>query len=208
MEFSFLDQILAHRGFWSESKGLPQLEKNSIQSFQRAQKFGFGIETDIRDFNGRVVVAHDPVTGGGNLIDVKILRTFELAVALNIKADGLLDILNPSDLPSSYFFFDGSIPEMQRYKSKGFKSATRVSDLETESEISGIFWVDYFGDPSWLDRYLETINPANEYVFVSPELHGDPHYAFWNNVRPILQNNPNVKICTDYPLDLVRLLND
>jgi glycerophosphoryl diester phosphodiesterase len=50
-------RILAHRGYWLEPG-----EKNSLSAFRRAFEGGFGIETDIRDLDGELVVSHDPPT--------------------------------------------------------------------------------------------------------------------------------------------------
>ena len=45
-------KIISHRGFWKESK-----EKNSEAAFKRSFENGFGLETDIRDYNGDLVVS-------------------------------------------------------------------------------------------------------------------------------------------------------
>jgi len=47
--------ILAHRGAWTVPK-----ERNSAEALKRALKSGFGIETDLRDLDGTVVISHDP----------------------------------------------------------------------------------------------------------------------------------------------------
>lgn len=47
--------IIAHRGYW-----LNPSEKNTTLAFSRALQYGFGIETDFRDFDGALVVSHDP----------------------------------------------------------------------------------------------------------------------------------------------------
>jgi hypothetical protein len=36
--------------------------KKTLAAFERALQNGFGIETDFRDHNGKVVISHDPVT--------------------------------------------------------------------------------------------------------------------------------------------------
>jgi glycerophosphoryl diester phosphodiesterase len=208
VEFAFVNQIYAHRGFWAESETFPRLQKNSVEAFDRAQDFRFCIETDIRDYQGRVVISHDPVLAEKNLIDLKVLKNFEQDVALNIKADGLLSLFNFSNFPDNYFFFDGSIPEMQQYKSRNLKIATRVSDIEQISATSNLLWVDYFVNNLWFETFSALMISEKNYIFVSPELHNDPYLNFWNYMKPILVKNPNVKICTDFPLDLVRLLND
>ena len=47
-------KILSHRGYWKKVE-----EKNTIQAFENSFSHGFGLETDIRDLNGKLVVSHD-----------------------------------------------------------------------------------------------------------------------------------------------------
>jgi glycerophosphoryl diester phosphodiesterase len=47
-------QILAHRGYWQNRK-----EQNTKEAFIRAFGMGSGVETDLRDCNGEVVISHD-----------------------------------------------------------------------------------------------------------------------------------------------------
>ena len=47
--------VLAHRGIFNCEK-----EKNSQRALSMALVNGFGIETDIRDLGGRIVISHDP----------------------------------------------------------------------------------------------------------------------------------------------------
>ena len=47
-------QIISHRGFWKNDE-----EKNTLEAFQKSFSNGFGIETDIRDLDGRIVISHD-----------------------------------------------------------------------------------------------------------------------------------------------------
>ena len=85
--------ILAHRGLWE----LP-LEANSLESIDRALKGGFGIETDIRDLDGKLVISHDPPSAG-DAFDLKTLLELyrkskaSSRVALNIKSDGLCPLI-------------------------------------------------------------------------------------------------------------------
>jgi nucleoside-diphosphate-sugar epimerase len=46
--------IISHRGFWLKDE-----EKNTIQAFERSFEFGFGTETDIRDYKGELVISYD-----------------------------------------------------------------------------------------------------------------------------------------------------
>ena len=45
-------KIIAHRGFWIKDS-----EKNTVKAFERALENGFGIETDLRDYNQKIVAS-------------------------------------------------------------------------------------------------------------------------------------------------------
>lgn len=111
--------ILAHRGFWTEPA-----EKNSREALERAFREGFGIETDIRDRNGALVVSHDPPVGDGLMTFDELLELYRRhapqaggragTLALNIKADGLqgplLDALARHSV-DDWFVFDMAVPD-------------------------------------------------------------------------------------------------
>ena len=46
--------ILSHRGYWKINS-----EKNCTPSFDRSFSLGFGTETDVRDYKGKLVISHD-----------------------------------------------------------------------------------------------------------------------------------------------------
>ena len=46
--------ILSHRGYWKLES-----EKNKPIAFDRSFSLGFGTETDIRDYRGKLVISHD-----------------------------------------------------------------------------------------------------------------------------------------------------
>jgi len=80
--------ILAHRGWW-----LTDNEKNSVEAFMRAWKAGYGVETDVRDTGGQLVISHNIPTGGELTFDA-FLKLYHdhgagTMLALNIKSDGL-----------------------------------------------------------------------------------------------------------------------
>ena len=87
------NKILAHRGLWNEDV-LP----NSAQALTNAWEQGFGVETDLRDFQGQIVISHDPAQGNElylgalleklNRIPVKF-KGQDLIFAANVKADGI-----------------------------------------------------------------------------------------------------------------------
>ncbi len=46
-------ELLAHRGYWSN--GIPG---NSPEALKRALECGYGIESDVRDYDGTLVISH------------------------------------------------------------------------------------------------------------------------------------------------------
>ena len=103
-------KILAHRGFW-----MNESEKNSREAIKRAFDYGFGIETDLRDICGKIVISHNCPEGNEVSFEdiLNDLDSRKLMLALNIKADGqseeIIRLLNKFKV-SDYFTFDMSIP--------------------------------------------------------------------------------------------------
>lgn len=113
-------KILSHRGYWKEEK-----EKNTIDAVRKAFDHGFGIESDIRDLDGKLVISHNPADSACPMAE----DVFELmrdngdkyCFAINIKADGLKGMLG--ELLSkyqidNYFTFDMSVPQMLEYRER------------------------------------------------------------------------------------------
>ena len=107
--------IIAHRGYWLDAS-----EKNTELAFIRALENSFGIETDFRDFNGELVISHDVPTIGimkaSQFID--LYRTYPVSapIALNIKSDGLQDLINEFIMRADFksaFVFDMAVPDMR-----------------------------------------------------------------------------------------------
>jgi hypothetical protein len=206
-----LIRILAHRGHWTSPE-----EKNSKAALRRAFEGGFGIETDIRDHAGRVVIAHDKPNGTemslGQFLDLMAAVPQAGAagpLALNVKADGLAGDVAAAlrGLPrSAWFVFDMSVPDMLSYLKAGLPAFTRISDLETEpvalAQCDGI-WVDGFlrdwTDFQQLHRFLDEDKMI---AVVSPELHGRRHGEFWRRFRDGgFGQRSGVMLCTDFPLE-------
>lgn len=200
--------IIAHRGMWTT-----QEEKNSIASFIGAFNSEFGIETDIRDAGGQLVIAHDMAVGNENpLKDVLALterfqsRSIK-SLALNIKADGLAASLHRelqgyTDL--DIFVFDMSIPDMRSYLGLGFKVFVRISEVESDppwlEQCDGV-WLDSFTSDWFSDKLVfEILNSGKRLCVVSPELHGRNHQNLWNKLVPFAQQKA-LMLCTDLPLE-------
>lgn len=193
------ENIFAHRGYW-ESRIL----QNSLESFSNAANHGFSIETDLRSYGGSIIVSHDSLNSGSKLNGELIFKS-RSRFALNIKSDGLIEHLPVnsewySDTKS--FFFDGSIPELYKYKKKGFPIALRLSEFEKELPwFSKIIWLDSFESDWWIGKsLLERLSENHTVIVVSPELHNRENSKVWDYVSNlVVMGNLNVGICTDYP---------
>ena len=196
-------QIIAHRGFWQSPE-----EKNTDIAFKRAIELDFGIETDLRDLNGKLVISHDSPTGGElsfeNFMERFGARTKNLAV--NIKSDGLSKKfeLALADYDShGIVFFDMSGPEHFLYRKAGLRTLNRVSEFEKgfEFEIPDYgTWLDGFESDEWRIRWLEHNQTTPNIYIVSPELHGRDHLEFWESIRG-LEGFHNFLLCTDFPVE-------
>jgi len=199
-------KILSHRGFWRKSA-----EKNKLAAFINSFSSGFGTETDVRDFDQKLVISHDIATGE----EMRFRDFLELAasysgienlpLALNIKADGLAQEVfeELSHFPElDFFVFDMAVPDMRAYFAIGLPVFTRMSEVEQNpvwiDQSIGV-WLDLF-DSEWFDsNYLSRILSSGKRVcLVSPELHGRPHLHFWASIFE-LRHHPQLMICTDFP---------
>lgn len=200
-------EIIAHRGFW-----LDPSEKNSISAFKRALSNGFGIETDIRDYCGDLVVSHDiPNSGSLKFSDfLALAKNYQNQVlALNIKADGLQGKLIETDiLDYKHFFFDMSVPDALAYQRENLNYYTRYSELETLPslyETAGGIWFDQFYSSELnVDLVNKFLMDSKIITLVSPELHSFEYIQYWKQLKLFLNENSRfidkVSLCTDYPL--------
>ncbi|MEL6681407.1 MAG: hypothetical protein AAFQ09_02035, partial [Pseudomonadota bacterium] len=51
--------VISHRGYWKTAE-----EKNTKTAFERSFSLGYGTETDFRDLDRQLVIAHDPPQAG------------------------------------------------------------------------------------------------------------------------------------------------
>ena len=202
-------KLLAHRGYWKKPA-----ERNSEQALHAAFDHGYGVETDLRDYAGRVVISHDVADATAMpleaLLDMQVRIDKNAILALNIKADGLCDLVRAAlikfDL-QSYFCFDMSVPDTLSYIKAGLNVFTRRSEFETGSTLDrqarGL-WLDSFDLPFVPPRLLTDVLASGQAaVLVSPELHGKPHHPAWSEWRDVLRRvappHDRVMLCTDIP---------
>lgn len=199
--------VLSHRGYWQEIQ-----EKNFPIAFERSFSLGFGTETDIRDYQGKLVISHD--IANADCIGLKemfeIYNKFDhtLPLALNVKSDGLQlklkELLEECNI-SNYFVFDMSVPDGLGYLKHNIKVYTRESEYEIEpafyNESTGI-WIDEFHG-HWVTKELieKHIKNNKKICLVSPDLHKREYKKEWQHYKEIEKelNIDNLMICTDYP---------
>lgn len=217
-----LINIISHRGFWYK-----QIEKNTMDSFKRSFDNGFGIETDVRDSNEKLVISHDVPINNSLLTLEELFILYkrynnDLPLFLNIKSDGIKDLINNllSDFKiTNYCLFDMSIPEMNRYAfDSSINFFTRLSDLEKVPILiykSKGIWIDSFnGEYPKFEDLNEYVEKKFKLAFVSPELHNRKYEEFWDNLKSwilndsIILNNENLYICTDLPLKAEEFFNN
>ena len=200
--------ILAHRGIWNNEN-----EKNTIEAIKRAFTEGFGIETDIRDYCGEIVISHNPPMGSEPKLD-DVFSIYEECrkngrepdMALNIKADGLYllleSVLRAHEHANNYFFFDMSVPEQYVYLKKKYPIYTRSSEYEKSplfiDNVDGI-WLDQFTECDHIETVLpQYIKLGKRVAIISPEIHGRNHMKLWNFLKRYKENEL-VSLCTDKP---------
>ena len=209
-------QILAHRGLWKRN-----IDKNSMNSFILSFKENIGIETDLRDFNGDIVISHDPVDDNKDIILFEDLLKFykkyksEEMLALNIKSDGIIlkaeNLLNKFEI-KNYFFFDMSIPELVSAHRHNIKKIfCRNSEYESSEKVLNLttgVWIDSFDGihRNLINSLLYYLNKNKKIAIVSPELHRKDHklmYDCWEGIKfsDIPKNSKEfIMLCTDNPL--------
>lgn len=199
--------MIAHRGFWKATQ-----EQNTMLAFERAFMHGYGIETDLRDHHGSLVISHDlpdqnPITFD-SLLDLYAKYKNLYPLAINIKADGLRELLQKKMLANqvtNYFVFDMSVPDAVHFFRHGVPCFTRQSEYELTpsfyAEAQGV-WIDEFNS-HWVKNKMlfDHLSNGKKICLVSPELHGRSYEEEWLQYKEISIKSPKetVMICTDYP---------
>jgi len=197
-------RILAHRGRWTRREG-----QNRPESLLGPLADGYGIETDLRDRDGQLVISHDMAgSGSPRLAEVtdRIASAPAGWLALNVKADGLAAACAalPPAVRERAFFFDMAVPDMLGYLRAGLRTFTRHSDLEPTpacyGEAAGV-WLDELAAP-WITADVIAAHRAHGKLvaIVSGELHGRDHAAHLALFRRFA-GDPGVLVCTDHPRD-------
>lgn len=193
--------IIAHRGMWDRPE-----EQNTLEAFARAFSAGFGIETDVRDCAGRLVISHNPPSGSEPDFEacLDIPGSRDMPIAINVKSDGLAGALHglcSRKRLSRRFVFDMSVPDMRQQLAAGNPVYARMSEVEKtppwQNELAGI-WLDGFAGLWYGANILAALLEHFGVCVVSQELHGRDHSAQWAMLRPYAAYE-NLMLCTDLP---------
>jgi len=208
--------LLAHRGLWRHRH-----ERNTAAALEAALAAGFGIETDVRDCLGELVISHDMPRGDeatlASLLDCYTRLGSTAPLALNVKSDGLAEAIRVElefRRIRTAFCFDMSVPDSRSYEALGMRWFARLSEFETPSAITDLaagIWLDTF-ESTWFDE--DTIElwlaRGRDVCLVSPELHGRPYTPLWNLIHHYLSHaagrhsdptapRGRLMLCTDFP---------
>ena len=196
-------KIIAHRGMWCRPE-----EKNTLKSLAASFDLGIGVETDVRDCDGTLVVSHDPPRAEGALqlnalLEAYVARPKRPALALNIKADGLQTLLLTAlrrYAIENYFVFDMSVPDTLGYQRLHMPFAARISEYEPSNVLAQTaqwIWLDAFHG-EWYDaaRVQSWLDQGKRVAVVSPELHRRPHLLQWEVLKAV-HEHPHLYLCTD-----------
>jgi len=210
-------QIVAHRGVWQTPE-----QGNQWPALAGAWSQRWGVETDIRDYRGELIVHHDvppaSLTAPTRLSEVLagFVRAGQPAwLALNIKSDGLAEAIAAAAQPlglSRYFCFDMSIPDSLPYLRRGVPVFVRQSEYELEpalyEQAAGI-WLDSFSS-DWFSAELirQHLRRGKHVCVVSPELHRRDPLRVWSSVAEAAasaSDHAQLMICTDKSTEFSRL---
>lgn len=208
-------RVVAHRGLWVDPD-----EANTPAALREALRAGFGIETDIRDRNGKVVVSHDPPLNRSALFS-ELIRDWtdegivgDQCFALNVKSDGLVPMMGEIEellKGRNYFFFDMSFPQLLAYSRAGFPISLRVSELEPapvdltrELGVAENYLLDGFASDWWIAKdAMDDLVSRSQVTVISPEIHGRQPYEVWDWFIQKLNEGCDLYLCTDLPIEVL-----
>jgi hypothetical protein len=140
----------------------------------------------------------------------------KLPLALNIKADGLQNMLLRQLKAHSihnYFVFDMSIPDTIMYLNKGMNVFIRQSEYERGDSFykraSGI-WLDAFEGPWYTEELVKKhLNNGKKVAIVSSELHNREYLKHWTLLKSWnILNDDNLILCTDLPEKAIKFFKN
>jgi glycerophosphoryl diester phosphodiesterase len=197
---------LAHRGLWCSPA-----ERNSLAAFRDAFAAGLGVELDVRDLGGSLVVSHDPPVAGALRFETVVAAYLQYGcpgvLAVNVKSDGLVEMLAHAMRgvdTARWFAFDMSVPDTLAYAHAGLPFFSRHSDVEPApalyQQAAGVWLDDFNGGFIAEARIAEHLAADKRVAVVSPELHRRQYAVAWDEWRDwAVWGSSDVLLCTDHP---------
>lgn len=142
----------------------------------------YGVELDLRDEAGEIIISHDPFVLGERFEDY-LKEYHHGTMILNVKSERIehkiLEMIKNADV-KSYFFLDSSFPMIYLLSKQGESNvALRFSEFEGMDTIRNMagkvqwVWVDCFSKfPLTQALYQEMKALGYKLCMVSPELQG------------------------------------
>ncbi len=169
----------------------------------------YGIEVDIRSFNEKLILNHEPFEEGIEL-ENWLTEFKHKYLILNIKEEGLekrcKEIMNKFKI-DKYFFLDQSMPMLIKTVLEGNqKTAIRLStfeSLDTVIKFKNLLewvWVDFYQKYPLNEEIINILKNNNfKICLVSPELQGKSMYEIKKAQLSISSIKNNIDgICTKY----------
>jgi len=142
----------------------------------------FGVEVDLRDFNNRLILQHDPFIDGEDFEEY--LKHYNHGtMILNIKSERIehrvLEMIKKFNV-KEYFFLDSSFPMIYQLSNENQKNiALRFSEFESIETILNMsgkvdwVWVDCFTKLPMTQKIYKILKKEGfKICLVSPELQG------------------------------------
>lgn len=161
-----------------------KIVKHRVNSIEELNSLptSMGVEIDLRTYNGKIILNHDPYKDGISFIDwIKNYR--HALLVLNVKEDGLepkiIKCLTDYKI-DEYFFLDQNLPTIVKYALNDFdKMSLRFSEFESIESLDLLkhkcrwVWIDSFFRFSHKKESLKKIKSLGfKLCVVSPELQG------------------------------------
>ncbi|MDI6761070.1 MAG: hypothetical protein QMD05_09610 [Candidatus Brocadiaceae bacterium] len=155
---------------------------NDIKGLRNVPK-SLGVEVDIRDFKGRLILQHEPFKDGVEFAE--FLHHYDHRfVILNVKTEGIesevLKLVQGHKI-EDYFFLDLTFPSIVKLIRRGVsKIAVRFSEFEPIESCLALkgrvdwVWVDCFNDIPLTAQTYRKLKEHFRLCLVSPELQGHP----------------------------------
>ena len=162
----------------------------------------FGVELDLRDCGGRLILQHDPFSDGEDFEDYLQEYRHGLMI-LNIKSERIeyrvLEMIRRSNV-LNYFFLDSSFPMIRALVREGERRiAVRFSEFEPVESALALagqvewVWVDCFTRMPLDERTYARLKQHFKLCAVSPELQG----------RGVTTIPPYARKLSRFPVDAV-----